>query len=629
MAEAKRAAGIKRKRTTIAIDGTEAAVGTVRPEFLSFTLDWWPDDEPGWKGSSVLKLDLASPRLVNAASALAPFFLRVGGWEADRVMYLTDNATPSQRQYCSDNQDYCLTMSKFSEIATFAQRVGARIVFCLAYLLSIENETKDWDGSNARDFLQHVAKSSTPGLLYGIELGNEPLHRGRSTNATRHVMAYQELREMIDEIWSDNLEAFRPKLLGPATTGVNKQSFGKFLSFVEFCDMIDIATYHDYRCRSGRNENLSLEAIDSKSFREHNKLHHAAKLVKAALTRPNAEIWIGEGSMAYNSGRENVTDSLQNSFWYANILGQLSKTRHMTHSVFCRQALVGGWYDILSHSNDFEPNPDFWLAVLWKRLMGTKSLFSERIGCCEDGSFRLLLHAFCARHGEGSKTDVAEGDVAIVLVNIADDTSYEVMLDETSDVWDAESRMEFLIEADRDELSGASSSLSSRRVTINGQPMLLGSNGEVPEILPFEKHDPDSGMILPPYSIMFAVLRGAKASLCVDDDSLIGAAANNEIVVAPKFYSEVSENDVSGRIEPPKLHVRTAPKSFEGTNADAVVSTASSPNGAILIEYCFVAAAAFLIIFVGMLLVARSKFTFRRGRQGRQKGRMRRLQYRT
>ena len=371
-----------------------------------------------------------------------------------------------------------------------------------------------------------------------------------------------------------------------------------------------------------------MEAIDSKSFREHNKLHHAAKLVKAALTRPNAEIWIGEGSMAYNSGRENVTDSLQNSFWYANILGQLSKTRHMTHSVFCRQALVGGWYDILSHSNDFEPNPDFWLAVLWKRLMGTKSLFSERIGCCEDGSFRLLLHAFCARHGEGSKTDVVEGDVAIVLVNIADDTSFEVMLDETSDVWDAESRMEFLIEADRDELSGASSSLSSRRVTINGQPMLLGSNGEVPEILPFEKHDPDSGMILPPYSIMFAVLRGAKASLCLDDDSLIGAAANNEIVIAPEFHSKASENDVDGGIEPPKLHVRTAPRFFEGAQADAVVSvTASSANGAILIEYCFVAASILLIV-VSILLVARSKFNFRRRRQGRQKGRMGRLKYR-
>jgi hypothetical protein len=158
--------------------------------------------------------------------------------------------------------------------------------------------------------------------------------------------------------------------------------------------------------------------------------------------------------------------------------------------------------------------------------------------------------------------------------------------------------------------------------------MLLGSNGEVPEILPFVKHDPDSGMIVPPYSIMFAVLRGAKASLCLDDDdNLIGAADKNKIVVPPKFHSEVSGSDVGGGIEPPKLHVRAAPKFFEG--AQAVTSiTASSANGAIIIEYCFVAAAIFLI-FVGMLLVVRSKIIFRRGRQGRQKGRMRQLKYRT
>ena len=626
MAETYRS-GIKRKRTTIAIDGTEAVAGTVRREFLSFTLDWWPNDEPGWEGSSVLKLDLASPRIVNAASALAPFFLRVGGWEADRVVYLTDNATPWQRQYCSDNPDYCLTMSKWLEIASFAQRVGARIVFCLAYLLSIENETKDWDGRNARDFLEHVSKTSMPGLLYGLELGNEPLHRDRSTNVTRHVMAYQELRNMIDEIWSDNLEVFRPKLFGPATTGVNQKTFGKFLSFVEFCDMIDVATYHDYRCGSGRNDGLSLEAIDPKSFRDHNKLHHAAKLVKAALTRPNAEIWIGEGSMAYNSGRENVTDSIQSTFWYANILGQLGKTRHMTHSVFCRQALIGGWYELLSHSNNFEPNPDYWLAVLWKRLMGTKSLFSERIGCCEEGSSRLLPHAFCARHDEGSNRDVAEGDVAIVLINIADDTSYEVTLDQTSDVWDAESRLEYLIEADQDDSSGAFSPLSSRRVTINGQPMLLGPNGEVPEILPHAKHDPDFGMIVPPYSIMFAVLQGAKASLCLNNNILIDKTIDNETVVATEFGSKASEIGLGGGIEPPKPHIRAAPKFFQSTHADDVVSvTASNANGAILIEYCFIGASIFLLA-VGMLLVAvRSKLAWTR--QGRQYRKMRRGRHR-
>jgi heparanase 1 len=601
-------AGVKRKRTTIVIDGTDASAGVVRPEFLSFTLDWWPDDEPGWEGSSILKLDLASPRIVNAASSLAPFFLRVGGWEADRVVYLTDNAMRWQIQYCHDNPDYCLTMTKWTEIQTFAQRVGARIVFCLAYLVYIEDETRDWDGSNARSFLEHVAKTSTPGLLYGLELGNEPLHRGRSTNATRHVMAYLELRDMIDEIWSGNLEPFRPKLMGPATTGVNQKSFGKFLSFEEFCDAMDVATYHDYRCGSGRNENLSLEAIDPKSFREHTKLHHAAKLVEAALTRPQKEIWIGEGSMAYNSGRETVTDSLQSSFWYANILGQLAASRYMTHSVFCRQSLIGGWYDLLSHSNNFDPNPDYWLAVLWKQLVGTTSLFSERVGCCEEGSSRLLVHAFCACHGKASKYDVIEGDVVVVLINIADDTSYEVTLDETSDVWDAESRLEFLFEADHEELNEASSPLSSRRITINSQPVMLDPNGELPEFLPYEKHDADSGMILPPYSIMFAVLRGAKASLCLNDTSM----GKTEIGIALEGGSKASNNDLVDEVELPKLHMRSTTKLFESTHVVTSL-TASNSNGPMIAEFCFVTTSICLVV-VGIFLVAFPRLTSRRRR---------------
>ena len=406
-------------------------------------------------------------------------------------------------------------MERWQEILNFAERIGSRIVFCLAYLLYIENESKDWDGSNARACLEYTARYAPPGLLYGIELGNEPLHKDRSTNATRHVLAYTQLRNCIDSIWSGPLQQYRPKLMGPSTTGVNKKSFGQFLQFQEFCDAVDVATYHDYRCGSGRNNNLSAEAIRPEAFGPHNKLSHAAKMVETALTRDRAEIWIGEGSMAYNSGQTGVTDAFQNSFWYANILGQLSKTRHMTHAVFCRQTLVGGWYDLLSHSNNLEPNPDYWLAVLWKRLMGTTSLYSERIGCCQQGSDRLLVYAFCARYDE-SKYDVDEGDVAMVLINIADDTSYKAAMDDMSDVWDAEGRLEFLIQAEADDVRSA---LSARRITINGEQMSLGPSGEMPDITPFVKHDSDDGMILPPYSIMFAVLKGAKASLCMGSDT--------------------------------------------------------------------------------------------------------------
>lgn len=310
--------------------------------------------------------------------------------------------------------------------------------------------------------------------------------------------------------------------------------------------------------------------------------------------------------MAYNSGQTGVTDAFQNSFWYANILGQLSKTRHMTHAVFCRQTLVGGWYDLLSHSNNLEPNPDYWLAVLWKRLMGTTSLYSERIGCCQQGTERLLVHAFCARY-DSTKYNVEEGDVAIVLVNIANDTSYKAALDETSDVWDAESRLEFLIQADVDNTDTASA-LSARRVTINGQQMRLGANGELPEIEPFEKHDSDDGMVLPPYSVMFAVLRGAKVSLCMRESTTDQHVQEVELKAALLVADEISQNEIIDPALESQL-LRSRPTS-------SVVDSIGSEYGFVIL---------LVLITVGGILLALKSSSVRR--QGRRRVNKRLLHY--
>jgi len=50
-----------------------------------------------------------------------------------------------------------------------------------------------------------------------------------------------------------------------------------------------------------------------------------------------AQLWIGEGAMAYDSGLHGLTDTFHGSLWYANILGALTKTKPLPHSV-----LLGG-----------------------------------------------------------------------------------------------------------------------------------------------------------------------------------------------------------------------------------------------------------------------------------------------
>eukprot|EP00978_Attheya_sp_CCMP212_P000629 scaffold1224_cov50-Attheya_sp.AAC.3 len=84
-----------------------------------------------------------------------------------------------------------------------------------------------------------------------------------------------------------------------------------------------------------------------------------------------AELWVGEGAMAYNSGRQGVTDSFRGSLWFANLLGALSKTKPVAHRVYFCQVLIGGFYELISHEN-LNPNPDYWMAYLWKKSLDPK-----------------------------------------------------------------------------------------------------------------------------------------------------------------------------------------------------------------------------------------------------------------
>jgi heparanase 1 len=59
-------------------------LGIVAPEFISTTIDWWTPskDNGAWADSSVLTANLSSPKLIGAARALSPYFLRIGGSQA-------------------------------------------------------------------------------------------------------------------------------------------------------------------------------------------------------------------------------------------------------------------------------------------------------------------------------------------------------------------------------------------------------------------------------------------------------------------------------------------------------------------------------------------------------------------
>ena len=47
---------------------------------------------------------------------------------------------------------------------------------------------------------------------------------------------------------------------------------------------------------------------------------------------------------------------------------QLGTLARLGHTLFARQTLRGGWYELIDQ-NTSAPHPDFYIALMWKRLM--------------------------------------------------------------------------------------------------------------------------------------------------------------------------------------------------------------------------------------------------------------------
>ena len=110
-----------------------------------------------------------------------------------------------------------------------------------------------------------------------------------------------------------------------------------------------------------------------------------------------SQIWMGKTGGAYNSGHPGVTDAFMSGFWYLDNLAILAQRGHQG---FCWQTLIGGNHGLLN-TTTFKPNPDFYSALLFKRLMGQKVLNATVVG-----PSTLCAYAHCT-HGDSSKVTLS------------------------------------------------------------------------------------------------------------------------------------------------------------------------------------------------------------------------------
>lgn len=163
---------------------------------------------------------------------------------------------------------------------------------------------------------------------------------------------------------------------------------------------VDVATWHLY-IAYGLDPKLVEYAW---SASEMDKISTTAAGILAGVHGAGfkGEVWVGESAFAWHSGQAGVTNTFLSAPWWLSALGQLSPT----HSGFCRQTLIGGHYELIDKTTR-SPNPDWYVARLWKDAMGPTA-FSV---ATNDTDLRAYAH--CS----------PQGGLSIAFINFSGNTT--------------------------------------------------------------------------------------------------------------------------------------------------------------------------------------------------------------
>ncbi|CAN0923543.1 Heparanase-like protein 1 [Linum grandiflorum] len=523
---------------TVSVKSVTTIAETDR-DFICATIDWWPKNKCDygqcpWGQTSAINLDLKNKNLQTAVKAFDPLRIRVGGSLEDLVVYKVGRAIKHFPKFKKQKNGLfgfsrgTLTMKRWDHLNAFFNKTNTKLIFGLNELVGKRNENPstllwvgDWDARNARDLMNYTAHKGYK--IDSYELGNELTGKGVSARIEpeQYAKDTKKLREAVNKLYPDPNS--RPKVLGPAGF-FDKEWFKKYLQALG-PNVIDGVTHHIYNLGAGKyiyNVRpvrkrfrfgfnilcLFLLGVDPTLI---NKVQDPYFLYKIAQTFKDvrdivdrsgtgASAWVGESGGAYNSGGKTVSHTFANGFWY---LDQLGMTSTFDHKVYCRQSLVGGNYGFLN-SKTFTPNPDYYGALLWHRLMGNGVLATSH-----GGSPYLRTYTHCSKNTAG---------VTLLLINMSNATTFNILVSNDLNLYDSGSSSDSsgaLLTEDREEyhLTPEGGNIQSDVVLLNGTPLKLTESGDIPKLTP--KHVPASSPVtVAPDSFVYVTIKDFQAPAC-------------------------------------------------------------------------------------------------------------------
>jgi len=429
-------------------------------------------------------IDLSNARLRTLASALSPAFVRVSGTWRNSTFFQNDDApalTTVPKGYKN-----VMTRAQWKGVVDFSHAVGAEIVASVSISDGTRDDHGNWTSSQAKEFFDYTKQVG--GTITATEFMNEPTFaaQGAAPAGYDAVMFAKDIKTFAAFIRTESPGTI---FLGPGSIGegvpmIDGMPLPKMISTEEMLKatgpIFDAFSYHFYTTLSERcvgKMGLAWDKALTPSYLDRNP---RAETYYASLRDrylPGKPIWLTETGEAGCGGSRSAS-TFVDSFRFMDQLGQMAQKNVQTVIV---NTLASSDYGLVDEDT-LAPRPDYWAALLWKRLMGTKVLDPGSIPNTE-----LRVYAQCMKD--------TPGGVTLIALNI----------DQTS-----EHTLKLPIAGFQYTLSAPE--LLSKDVSLNGAVLALSIDGSIPKltgksVLPGE-------ISLAPRTITFLALPHAKNANC-------------------------------------------------------------------------------------------------------------------
>jgi heparanase 1 len=401
-------------------------------------------------------IDLSNPRLRKLAGALSPAYVRVSGtWANSAYFQDSENAAPAN---APSGFSGVLTRAEWKGVIDFSRAVNAEIVTSVATGPGSRDAQGVWTSDQARQLFEYT--KSAGGRIAASEFMNEPTYAAmggapKGYDAASFGRDVAVFRTFLRKTAPDTI------FLGPGSVGEGPFAMPMGGGVLKSEDLLhaagpvfDVFSYHLYaaaseRCASmGASSQTTAAAALSQDWLSRPKKIGEFYADLRDRFEPAKSLWITETADAACGGNPWASTFLD-SFRY---LVQHASLAQRGVKVIVHNTLASSDYGLLDE-NTFAPRPNYWAALLWRRLMGATVLDPHTSPIPN-----VYVYAHCLQNRPGG--------VTLLVINADRQRVHEITLPSVAE--------RYMLTAKQ---------LQDTTVQLNGKTLELNRDGDLPQLL--------------------------------------------------------------------------------------------------------------------------------------------------